>query len=57
MICAGSRPVVRDPTRTKTAVAIGVERDRVVLGIDAGQERAVQRVRDPGDVARRDIRG
>ena len=39
----------------EAAVAVGVERDGVVLGVDAGQERAVQGVRDPGDVAREGI--
>ena len=41
----------------EAAVALGVERDGVVLGIDAGEQRALIRVRNPGDVARRDCRG
>ena len=43
MICAGSWPVVSEPIRTKAAVAVGVERDRVVLGVDAGEHRALDR--------------
>ena len=55
MICAGSWPVVSEPIRTKAAVAVGVERDRVVLGVDAGEQRPVHRVGNPGDVARGEL--
>ena len=36
----------------EAAVALGVERDGVVLGIDAGEQRASIGVGNPGDVAR-----
>ena len=52
MICAGSRPVASEPT-SKATVAIGVERDRVIVSIDTGEDRALIRIRNPGDVARR----
>ena len=41
----------------EAAVALGVERDGVVLGVDAGEQRALIGVRHPGDVARGDSRG
>ena len=41
----------------EAAVAVGVERDRVVVGVDTGEHRALIRVRNPGDVARGDRRG
>ena len=36
----------------EAAVAVGIERDRVVAGVDAGEHGALIGVRDPGDVAR-----
>ena len=44
-------------SQDEAAVAVGVERDRVIVGIDAGEHRALIRVRNPGDVARRSRRG
>ena len=41
----------------EAAVAVGVERDGVVVGVDAGEDGALIGVREPGDVARGIIRG
>ena len=57
MIWAGSSPVASEPIADEAAVAIGVERDGVVLGVDAGQQRALIGHGDPGDVARGDEPG
>jgi hypothetical protein len=37
----------------EATIAVGVERDRVIVSIDTGEDRALARVRNPGDVARR----
>ena len=41
----------------ETAVAVGVERDGVVLGVDAGEQRAVDRCRAARRCRARGIRG
>ena len=40
MICAGQEARGQRADRHEAAVAVGVERDRVVVGIDAGEHRA-----------------
>ena len=53
MICAGRRRWPASRQSDEAAVAVGVERDRVIVSIDAGEDRNLARVRHPGDVARR----
>ena len=53
MICAGSEAGCQRADLHEATVAVGIERDRVIVGIDTGEDRALVGVRNPGDVARR----
>ena len=57
MICAGSWPVASEPTCDEAAVAVGVERDGVVVGIDAGEQRALIRCSAPRRCRARELPG
>ena len=41
------------PDQHEATVAIGVERDLVIVSIHTGEDRALIRIRNPGDVVRR----
>ena len=52
MICYRQKTGGERSHSDETAVAEGVQGDRIVPGVDAGEQRAPIGIGDPGDIAR-----